>query len=124
MKTSIVGPTAIADRMRWLQARTKVLAENVANADTAGFVPRDLASPAQAARLTPVATDARHIGGAAGQGRDHIAARRLETRPSGNAVNLEDEMLKLSETQLEYQMMTGLYQRSLGVLKTAIGRRG
>ncbi len=32
-------------RMEWHQTRQKVLAENVANADTAGYRPRDLVAP-------------------------------------------------------------------------------
>ena len=45
-----------------------------------------------------------------------------ETRPSGNSVNLEDEMLKVAQNQMDYQAATGLYSKSLGLLKTAIGR--
>ena len=47
----------------------------------------------------------------------------FETRPAGNAVNLEDEMLKVSANQMDYAAATSLYSRSLGLLKTAIGKR-
>jgi flagellar basal-body rod protein FlgB len=46
-----------------------------------------------------------------------------ETRPSGNAVNLEDEMLKVSQNQVDFQTAANLYQRGLSTLKTALGRR-
>jgi flagellar basal-body rod protein FlgB len=46
-----------------------------------------------------------------------------ETRPAGNAVNLEDEMMKVSANQMDYAAATSLYTRSLGLLKTAIGKR-
>jgi flagellar basal-body rod protein FlgB len=46
----------------------------------------------------------------------------FETRPAGNSVNLEDEMLKLSQNQMDYEAVTGLYSRSLHLLKTAIGK--
>ena len=46
-----------------------------------------------------------------------------ETRPAGNAVNLEDEMLKVSANQMDYAAVTTLYSRSLNLLKTAIGKR-
>lgn len=46
-----------------------------------------------------------------------------ETRPAGNAVNLEDEMLKVSANQMDYAAATSLYSRSLGLIKTAIGKR-
>jgi flagellar basal-body rod protein FlgB len=44
------------------------------------------------------------------------------TRPAGNAVNLEDEMLKVSANQMDYAAVTSLYSRSLHLLKTAIGK--
>ena len=46
----------------------------------------------------------------------------FETRPAGNAVNLEDEMLKVSANQMDYAAVTSLYSRSLHLLKTAIGK--
>ncbi|MCK5495288.1 MAG: flagellar basal body rod protein FlgB, partial [Hyphomicrobiaceae bacterium] len=45
-----------------------------------------------------------------------------EITPAGNAVVLEEQMIKLSANQFEYQMASTLYSRSLGLLKTAIGR--
>ena len=45
------------------------------------------------------------------------------TRPAGNAVNLEDQMMKVSANQMDYAAATSLYSRSLGLLKTAIGKR-
>ena len=59
-------------RMHWHQERQRVLAENVANADTPRFQPRDLAPPrfdqpqvASALRLAQ--TDGAPIGGAGGR---------------------------------------------------------
>ena len=43
--------------------------------------------------------------------------------PTGNAVNLEDEMIKVASNQMDYQAVTTLYQRSLGLIKTAMGKR-
>ena len=123
MKASISLRDGLADRMRWLQARARAISENVANADTPGFVPKDIAQQGHGSGNQPVATHARHIGAGARAVGAIADTQRFETRPNGNAVNLEDEMLKLAETQLEYQMMTGLYQRSMATLKTALGRR-
>jgi flagellar basal-body rod protein FlgB len=47
----------------------------------------------------------------------------FQTRPAGNAVNLEDQMLKASANQMDYAAVTSLYSRSLGLIKTAIGKR-
>ena len=46
----------------------------------------------------------------------------FQTRPGGNAVNLEDEMLKVSANQMDYAAVTSLYSKSLHLLKTAIGK--
>ena len=38
-------------------------------------------------------------------------------------MNLEDEMMKVAANQMDYQAATSLYSRSLGLLKTALGKR-
>ena len=46
-----------------------------------------------------------------------------QMRPSGIAVNLEDEMIKVAANQMDYQAATTLYSKSLGLIKIAIGKR-
>ena len=48
---------------------------------------------------------------------------KYEVRPAGNAVNLEDEMIKVAANQMDHQAAISLYSRSMGLLKTAIGKR-
>lgn len=117
-------------RMYWLNERQKVLAENVANADTPGFRGRDLKQLDfhEALRSTgevKLATTAPgHIGGSTGTSQFPMDNRGgFETTPRGNAVVLEDEMMKVAQTQIDYQAATALYSRSLGLIKTALGRR-
>ena len=115
-------------RMQWHQERQKLLSENVANADTPNFRPRDLAPPKPEASTSGMLTLARTSAGhlSLGGGTTQFdAARRsnAEVRPTGNAVDLEDEMLKVAANQMDYQAATTLYSRSLGLLKTAIGKR-
>jgi flagellar basal-body rod protein FlgB len=119
-------------RLHWHQTRQKVLAENVANADTPRFQPKDLKAPSFGPRGTPAAlgvgvarTDAAHLTlSATRAGEDPVHAQPFETTPSGNAVNLEDEMLKSSQNQSDYQLAASLYQKSLQMLRTAVGRGG
>ena len=119
-------------RMHWNQERSRVLAENVANADTPQFKPRDLMEPSfertQVASVGPLQlarTDVAHQGGQISDATRFNIDRRgtFEIRPAGNAVNLEDEMMKVAATQMDYQTATSLYSRSLGLIKTAIGKR-
>jgi flagellar basal-body rod protein FlgB len=119
----------LKSKLHWHQARQKVLAENVANANTAGFKPLDLKEPGFAEALKGAIplerTSPLHIGfGARPSEAETTKSARFETRPSGNAVNLEDEMLKVSSNQSEYQLATSLYQKSLSMLRTAVGGRG
>ena len=121
-------------RMQWHQERQRVLSENVANADTPGFRARDLVPPKfdrMMPRSTPgitlVRTDGSHQSGAnsglsGGSSFETVRGSGQEIRPTGNAVSLEDEMIKVAANQMDYQAATALYTRSLGLIKTALGR--
>jgi len=120
-------------RMQWHQERQRVLSENVANADTPNFRPRDLApltfdktAPKPPSGLALARTDALHLTGSV-TGRSAFRADRkggFEIRPAGNAVGLEEQMMKVASNQMDYQAATALYSRSLGLIRTALGRRG
>ena len=122
-------------KMQWHQERQRVLAENVSNADTPKFRPRDLVAPKFEGRtpapqghaaLALATTAPGHIAATGSSGAVSFPTDRrgnYEIRPAGNAVNLEDEMMKVAANQMEYQAATSLYARSLGLLKTAIGKR-
>jgi flagellar basal-body rod protein FlgB len=125
--------SALLTRMQWHQERQRVLAENVSNSDTPNFKPRDLVQPTfdpkgvsaagSMGSLAMMQTSTSHIA-ASGGGQSFAQDRKVafETRPAGNAVNLEDEMLKVSANQMDYAAATSLYSRSLHLLKTAIGK--
>ena len=122
-------------RLEWTQSRQRVLAENVANSDTPNFRARDLAplkfeDPMSApqtvvASLTLTRTDSGHIEGV-GLSQSpfpNANAHDFEVRPTGNAVNLEEEMMKVAANQMDFQTATALYTRSLNLIKTALGKR-
>ena len=118
--------SALKSRMDYLQARQAVLARNVANASTPGYVPRDVYNFDPWSRLgsdrrftLPTSKSAPSWDQAE---RTHWADQ-YETRPSGNAVVLEDEMTKVADTQADFQRTATLYQKSLALLKLAIGKR-
>jgi flagellar basal-body rod protein FlgB len=119
---------ALKQRMSWHHARQRVLGENVANADTPGFRPMDVKPPIQErggmerAGLRLAATAPGHMGLGGLEPPGAGRAQRFETTPSGNAVNLEDEMLKVAQNNQDYQLAASLYQRSMALMKTAIGR--
>jgi flagellar basal-body rod protein FlgB len=126
--------SALRTKMQWHQERQRVLAENISNSDTPNFKPRDLIEPkfdsvgnvagGAMGSLPMLRTSASHIApSGAPESFEQNRRAGFQTRPAGNAVNLEDEMLKVSANQMDYAAVTSLYTRSLGMLKTAIGKR-
>lgn len=121
-------------KMGWLQERQHVLAENVANANTPNYKARDLKKvsfdefvTAPELTFTSKATHASHI-----QVRPSIPNTRFdiesapdtEVSPSGNSVVLEDQMLKISANQADFQAATSLYTKGIGMLRIALGGGG
>jgi flagellar basal-body rod protein FlgB len=125
--------TALTDKMRWHQARQGLLAENVANAETPGFRGRDLAqydfadrsSGFSSASVTTSATQPMHFSVSSSEGSAFGAQRmaNFEVTPEGSGVTLEDEMMKVTTNMMDYQAATTLYQKSIKILKTAMGRQ-
>lgn len=123
----------ISDRMGWLNARQSVLSQNIANADTPGYTPRDVKAMDFAGHMqelmpvSPARTNPLHLAGtvAPREGVDEERTKRqYETIPVGNSVVLEEQMMKVTETQTNYQLMTNLYRKHVDMLKMAIGRGG
>jgi flagellar basal-body rod protein FlgB len=125
--------SALRTKMQWHQERQKLLAENVSNSDTPNFKPRDLVEPkfnaggAQTVATGSLAmmrtTSGTMIAASAGTSRFDVNNRAgFETRPAGNGVSLEEEMMKVSANQMDYAAVTSLYSKSLHLLKTAIGK--
>ncbi len=117
-------------KMQWHQERQRVLAENVSNSDTPNFRPRDLVEPTfdktginGMHEISMVRTSANHIQAAGVSEIFGSNTGGYETRPAGNAVNIEDEMLKVASNQMDYAAATSLYTKSLDLIKTAIGKR-
>ncbi len=86
---------ALADRrLAWVDRREALLSQNVANADTPGYKPRDLPPFDQAlARigldLAPVRTNPAHLAGTAADTTGASLALSGEQAPDGNAVSLD-----------------------------------
>lgn len=113
--------SALTERLKFLSARTGVIAENIANADTPGFVARDLKAPvARHAAAALKTTNARHIQPGASP-----SSPRAETAPdpdaaiNGNQVSIETQMMKLSETRMDYQLASTIYRKSVELVRLA-----
>ncbi|TRW99460.1 FlgB family protein [Paracoccus sp. M683] len=107
--------------------RQKVVAGNIANADTPGFQARDVTPFSETYRKGGVAlrgTDPRHITspfGAGGQAR--VTVDDAQPSPNGNSVSIEAEMVKTAQLRGEHELSVGIYRSALDILRTSIGRR-
>lgn len=127
--------SALTRRMNWLGDRQRVLAQNIANANTPDYMPHDLkpmnfrslVQPERSTAVTLAATDGAHL---SGRRATSAAFRQKETSDaesltlSGNAVDLESDLQKVAETGMDYQTMSNLYRRQIEMMKTALGRGG
>jgi flagellar basal-body rod protein FlgB len=123
----------LRQRLGYLGERQRVIAQNVANADTPGYTPRDLKaftftaqvqSQAGMAMTQPAQTAAGHMPGSprriGGAGAFRSATRPdSETTLDGNAVVLEDQMIKMNQSRMEYEAAIGFYQKSMTLLRMA-----
>ena len=122
----------LTERLSWLNQHQQVLANNIANADTPGFKPNDLA-PINFRRLaenasrqfTITSTNSLHLVSSArssGPFRVSQQSEFFESSPSGNAVVLEEQLMKVSQTVMDHRITAGLYAKHLGMIRMAIGR--
>jgi len=127
MDPSQTAPIALAERrLAWLDARQRVLAQNIAHADTPAYRPRDLPDFASTlARSTGVGlarTDQRHLAPAGGDARARPDRQATDVSPNGNAVSLDREAMKVADTDTAHALALGLHRRWLGKFRTALGR--
>ena len=121
----------IKGRLTWLDERQRVVAQNVANADTPGYVARDLRAPSDFAAalregggLRMVQTSAGHmpVGGPNGAPVARFTSQATpdsETTLDGNSVVVEEQMLKMAESGMAYDAAIGLYQKSMSMITLA-----
>ncbi len=124
--TGIPLLSGLAKRLDFLAARTGVIAENIANADTPDYAARDIEKPhfgAMTERAALRVSDPKHIAAPAGSadagGYRAVAAPDGEASLTGNQVSLETQAMKLSETRQDYALAATLYRKGLSMLRLA-----
>lgn len=115
----------LTQKMNYLNQRSSVLAENVANANTPTYKAKDLEAFTFGKALNEVGfktTDPKHIipASMAGVNAKSVNAKSYETLPSGNSVDLEQQMLQVSENSVNYQLITNIYKQVTGWFRTAV----
>lgn len=125
---------ALGAKMNYLDQRQRVVAQNIANADTPSYQPKDLLpvdfgtvlkKVSSAPSLRPATTNALHM-----PSPDNIADPKnkaqkkvYEEAPAGNAVVLEEQMVRSAQIQADYNLITNLYQKNVNMIRTALGRQ-
>ncbi len=120
--------------MAWLSRRQALLSQNVASANVHGYTPRDLKPMDFEQELVAVTSSRVSAGTLSVTDPHHIACTRtngdyeerrtpdVEASPDGNSVSLEEEMMKVADTQAQFQAATNLYAKTMMMMKTALGR--
>jgi flagellar basal-body rod protein FlgB len=113
-------------RLKWLEAREAVLAGNVANADTPGYVPKDVAPfqgvLQQQMTMMLAQTEPGHLQGKA----ETATAKRSggSESPDKNEVSLEDELEKVADTSDQQRFATNVYSLYMSMYATALETGG
>ena len=124
---------AMGAKMNYLSTRQGVLAQNIANADTPDYRPRDLTKVDFGAVLKDVTgskkvrmehTKPGHMmpGGNIDSAKNRKSRIMYEVAPDGNGVIIEEQMIKATQTTMDYNLMTNLMRKNIGMIQTALGR--
>lgn len=127
----------IGQAMKHLSQRQLVISQNIANGDTPGYKAREVEAPrfadlveakgkAGIARPKVQLSDAMQALGASQRSGGDIVLDQstTETKPDGNNVTLEEQVMKLGTVQADFAALTNLYRKQMQLLKIATGRGG
>ncbi len=107
--------------------KNKLVASNIANVDTPGYTSKDLKfehvlkQNADELHLGMKVTHPRHMtNGVEGIINNEIVENPNTGRPDGNNVNIDEEMLKLTKNNIQYNVAVHLLAKRMAHLKDAI----
>lgn len=126
---------ALGAKMNYLDQRQKVIAQNIANANTPDYKPKDLEKvdfssalsslTGDTSTIEPDMTNKMHMSPNAlpmDQAKSQDMKRTYDVMPTGNAVVMEEQTIKSAETMTDYNLMTAIYQKNVSMYRTALGR--
>jgi flagellar basal-body rod protein FlgB len=129
-KTSLFA--VLKKRMDYISNRQELLAQNIANADTPKYVGKDLKPfnfkdlmRRQSMHVKPMGTNPNHIGVQDARIRDYAAQepKPYESTINENEVVLEEQMTKMSESQVDHELTTEVYKKNMQLFRIALGKR-
>ena len=133
LQNRLMGRTAemLSQGLKFRSANHNVIGGNLANMDTPGYRPRDLdfnqelnqAMDKNALQLKKTNSEHfSHYSGRLDEGKDSFKVRERETE---SKINLDREMAKMIQNNIQYEAYAKLLAKKFASLKTAIdsGRR-
>lgn len=118
-------------KLDWAARRNELLAENVVNANTPGYLPRDTKpfdfkeALAQVRQPGLVATHPQHVSLPEPSPVQVMKVKTpFETSPDGNGVELEEQMAKISDTKGAYETAAELFRKNMQLLRISLGKNG
>jgi flagellar basal-body rod protein FlgB len=113
-------------RLAWASQRQAVLAQNIANANTPGYKPHDVQpfteTLAKALPVGPARTQPGHLSGTLALAAPNEVVDRSHLHAAdGNAVSLDEQLVKLADTETTHSFVTSIYRSYLGMFNTALG---
>ena len=125
---------ALGAKMDYLGQRQRVISQNIANSDTPGYRPQDLnavdfsgvlknVTDSKNASVHLQTTQPGHVpmNGDVPAAKSQKQKHTYEVAPAGNAVVMEEQLIKSGETVMDYNLMTNLYQKNVGLIRIALG---
>jgi flagellar basal-body rod protein FlgB len=123
---------ALSAKLDYLSQRQELISQNVANSDTPGYRPKDL-EKVDFGLMVKELTGDQQVGVAVTNNK-HIPnpeaevdakARKqkktYEVAPAGNAVIMEEQLMKSGKNIMDYNLMLNIYQKQVGMIRTALG---
>lgn len=125
---------AMGAKMHYLNERQRIISQNIANSDTNGYKPQDLKSVDFGRVLRNVThshdvqvetTNNMHLPmpNAINDPQSAKQRKTYDVEPDGNAVVMEEQLFKANQTNMDYSLMTNLYQKNLNMIRTSLGTR-
>jgi flagellar basal-body rod protein FlgB len=114
-------------RLSWLAERQSVLASNIANVNTPGFTSSDVQSFASALHgagtMAPALTQPGHMAGTIPvQFAEPVEDAKDGKSVDGNAVNLDEQLVKVADTESDQSLVSSVWKSYVGMFDTALGK--
>ena len=118
-----------AGKLDWIEGRSRILAGNIANADTPGFKAKEATPFASALAAAPfriglASTEGKDLPGVSAPDGAIEDASPGEAAPDGNDVSLDQQMRLLAANDQDQNLVTTLYRRYASMQGLALGVAG